>query len=130
MTDGTKRAVKFVQFVQELAEQFPELQRGHACIVMDNARIHHAHQAVEYLEENHIRHIYLPPYSPDLNPIENLFGVLKRRYRSLGVPTTRAQMMTQIRTTIDGLNQDMDLVPFYRLMREFVQKALNRQSFN
>ena len=106
------------------------LQTGRACLVMDNARIHHARQAKEYLVENQIKHIYLPPYSPDLNPIENIFGVLKQRYRSLGVPTTMAQMVTQIRTAIQGVNQDYDLVPFYRRMRKFVHKALNHECFN
>ena len=108
LKDWAYRSTEFVTFIQELAEQFQEVQTGRACLVMDNARIHHAREAREYLEENHIRHIYLPPYSPDLNPIENVFAVLKRRYRGLGVPTTRAQMATQIGTAIDRLNEDMN----------------------
>ena len=104
MKDGAYKSGDFVSFVEELAEQFPKIQTGRACLVMDNARIHHAVQAREYLEENNIRHIYLPPYSPDLNPIENVFGVLKQRYRSLGVPTTRAEMATQITTAINDTN--------------------------
>lgn len=130
LKDGAYRSPEFVQFIQELAEQFPQLQTGRACLVMDNARIHHARQAREYLEDNRINHIYLPPYSPDLNPIENVFSVLKKRYRGLGVPTTRPQMLTQNRTAIDGLNEDMDLMPYYGHMRKFVQKALDGESFN
>ena len=130
MKDGAYRAEDFVEFVQELAEQFPQLQHGEACLIMDNARIHHARQATQYLADNNIKHIYLPPYSPDLNPIENVFGVLKKRYRSLGVPTTRPQMLTQIRTAIEQFNHDMDLMPYYRRMRGFVHKALIGESFN
>ena len=130
LKDGAFRSPEFVAFVQELAEQFPQLQNGTACLVMDNARIHHAREAREYLEDNHIRHIYLPPYSPDLNPIENVFAVLKKRYRGLGVPATRAQMATQIRTAVNGLNQYMELLPYYGRMRRFVQKALNHENFN
>ena len=130
LKDGAFRSPEFVAFVQELAEQFTQLQNRTAYLVMDNARIHHAREAREYLEDNHIRFIYLPPYSPDLNPIENVFAVLKKRYRGLGVPTTRAKMVTRIRTAVAGLNQDMELMPYYSRMRGFVQKALNQESFN
>ena len=130
LKDGAYKSPEFVSFIQELAEQFPELQNGRACLVMDNARIHHARQARQYLEENHIRHVYLPPFSPDLNPIENVFSVLKKRYRGRGVPTTRAQMVAQIGTAIGGLNQGMELMPYYGRMRRFVQKALNHENFN
>ena len=34
--------------------------------------------------------VYLPPYSPDFNPIENLFSKFKRRLRRIGARTVRA----------------------------------------
>ena len=128
--DGSFTATPFRAFVQELAEQFTEVQRGTVCLVMDNARIHHAREARQYLEENQIRHLYLPPYSPELNPIENVFGVLKKRYRRLGVPRTRNQMKRQIQTTIEQMNTDTEVSPFYNRMRDFVQKGLNWEAFN
>ena len=39
-------------------------------IVMDNIRSHHAKIVKRVLEESGINYLYLPPYSPDLNPIE------------------------------------------------------------
>ena len=130
LKDGAFTGTDFVAFVQALSEQFPEVQRRTVCLVMDNARIHHAREAREYLEENQISHVYLPPYSRDLNPIENVFGDLKAGYRSLGVPRTRNQTKRQIETAIERLNADMDPAPFYDRMRRFVQKALDREAFN
>ena len=49
LRDGAFRSQEFVAFVQELVEQFPKLQTGAACLAMDNARIHHAREAREYL---------------------------------------------------------------------------------
>ena len=46
-------------------------------VVMDNCSIHHIHEVSELLEDAGILLIYLPPYSPDLCPIEEAFGYLK-----------------------------------------------------
>jgi transposase len=52
-------------------------------IVVDNARIHHAKVVKEYCEENKIHLVYLPPYSPNLNPIELLRKMIKKEFRKI-----------------------------------------------
>jgi transposase len=54
----------------------PQLEYG-SILVMDNASIHHNLDIDDLLESRGMRIEYLPPYSPDLNPIENTFQVLK-----------------------------------------------------
>ena len=97
---------------------------------MDNARIHHARSATEFLHEKNIKHIFLPPYSPELNPIENCFGVLKARYRRRGVVHSEGQMKRRIKNVVEEMNEDLDVLPFYDHMRRFVEMAMNRQPFN
>ena len=46
-------------------------------IVMDNARIHHDGELVTLLEGLGCRVVFLPPYSPDFNPIETAFSTVK-----------------------------------------------------
>lgn len=48
-------------------------------MILDNAKIHHAKQLKDFLEENRTRLelIFLPPYSSNLNKIEELWGWLK-----------------------------------------------------
>lgn len=46
-------------------------------LVMDNASIHRVEGVAELCEEFHIQLEYLPPYSPDYNPIESSFSCLK-----------------------------------------------------
>ena len=49
----------------------------HNVLVMDNARIHHNEDLVAAVEDIGGKVLYLPPYSPDLNPIETAFSAMK-----------------------------------------------------
>ena len=45
--------------------------------MMDNMKSHHAKAVKDLLDSSGVRYIYLPPYSPDLNPIEKLWLKVK-----------------------------------------------------
>ena len=47
-------------------------------IVMDNASFHRKKKLFEIAEEYHRKLIFLPPYSPELNPIEHFWAEIKR----------------------------------------------------
>ena len=46
-------------------------------IVMDNARIHYDANLISLLEGLGGHVVFLPPYSPDYNPIETAFSIIK-----------------------------------------------------
>ena len=48
-------------------------------IILDNAKIHKAKIIREFCQKNQIIFVYLPPYSPDLNPIEFVWKDLKKK---------------------------------------------------
>lgn len=53
-----------------------EIQLGDV-VVMDNASFHKSEKTRLLIERRGARLLYLPPYSPDLNPIENYWALLK-----------------------------------------------------
>lgn len=53
-------------------------------IVLDNAKIHHAKMVLNATEILNINLIFLSPYSPDLNPIDDVWRVIKKTiYKTL-----------------------------------------------
>ena len=54
----------------------PTLKPGDI-VVMDNLRSHHVQSVREVFEAAHVQFLYLPPYNPDLNPIEKMWSKLK-----------------------------------------------------
>ena len=59
----------------------PELKPGQV-VVMDNAAFHKSPRTKDLIESASCLLIYLPPYSPDLNPIEKYWANLKAKIKS------------------------------------------------
>ena len=55
----------------------------YSIIVMDNASFHRKGRLRSLAEEADCEVLFLPPYSPDLNPIENFWAWLKRKLRKI-----------------------------------------------
>ena len=53
-------------------------------VVLDNASTHHAPEFIQVLIDAGLRVEYTPPYTPQYNPIEELFGTLKTHIRRIG----------------------------------------------
>ena len=63
---------------------------GDSVLVMDNMKSHHAKAVKNLLDSSGVRYIYLPPYSPDLNPIEKLWSKMKaflRKFKARALDT-------------------------------------------
>ena len=64
----------------------PELVPGSAVIV-DNLSVHYSQKAASMLKAHGCWFLFLPAYSPDLNPIEMAFAKLKAHLRRIGART-------------------------------------------
>ena len=78
LADGLK-AVQFQHFLEGLLARYPGSRK--LIVVLDNARIHHSKVLNAFLEANkdRIELMFLPPYSPDLNPMEWFWRFLRKQ---------------------------------------------------
>ena len=65
----------------------PQLHQGDV-VIWDNLKPHKNHEAVEAVERAGARVLPLPPWSPDLTPIEKMFSKVKGVLRTLAARTT------------------------------------------
>ncbi len=78
---------KFLTYLKDVL--IPTLHPGDI-VVMDNLRTHHIQAVGELLRGVGAEVLYLPPYSPDLNPIEKLWSKVKAILRKFRVRTLDA----------------------------------------
>lgn len=78
-TRGGVDAQRFAEFLKRLSLFVPS---GFGVIVMDNASIHTKPVSQEARSGCGRMCLFQSPYSPDLNPIEFVFGLLKKRMQS------------------------------------------------
>jgi transposase len=80
------RAIFEVYVETQLA---PMLKLGDV-VILDNLASHKSEKARAILKERGAWFLFLPPYSPDLNPIEMAFAKLKAHLRRIGARTIDA----------------------------------------
>jgi transposase len=85
--DGATDGDVFRVYVGEVL--CPTLRRGDI-VVMDNLRAHKVSGIREAIEGRGVKLIYLPPYSPDLSPIERCWSKIKTALRAIGARTREA----------------------------------------
>lgn len=82
----TAHFIKFMNELLEIMDTNEGLKGG--CLVVDNSTIHKSHSMIRKIEGSGYRVMHLPPYSPELNAIENFWALVKRKMK-------RENLMTQ-----------------------------------
>lgn len=89
LSKGTVDSKVFANFIREM----PWIPG--TVLIMDNASIHRTILVRRVCVEKGYELVYCPPYSPDMNPIENVFGFVKTCYRkSFEIPSLTQRITT------------------------------------
>ncbi len=99
VVDGAINGDVFEAFVEHVL--VPELESGDI-VVMDNLSSHKRERVRKLVEATGAQLRYLPPYSPDLNPIEQVFSKIKQLLRKLARRTQDA-LWGSMQTVLDAV---------------------------
>jgi transposase len=97
--EGSTTKVVFEAYVEHFLA--PTLRVGQV-VVMDNLSAHKGQRVRKLIEDRGCELLYLPPYSPDLNPIEEAFSKVKRLLRIIGAQT-KAALVEAIGKALDAV---------------------------
>ena len=99
VVDGPVNARLFEAFVEQVL--VPQLRDGDL-VVMDNLSSHKTDRTRKLIEAAGTQLLFLPPYSPDLNPIEMIFAKIKQLLRSLAY-RTRETLWQAMQSVLDQI---------------------------
>lgn len=85
--DGPVNSRSFLAYVEQILA--PVLQPGDV-VIIDNLSSHKSHAVEKAIRATGARLLFLPPYSPDLNPIEQVFAKLKTLLQKTNARTQEA----------------------------------------
>ena len=74
---GSTDSAIFEDFIEQLLPYCGRWPEPKSVFIMDNASFHHSDRVKDLCSIAGVKLLYLPPYSPDLNPIEEFFAELK-----------------------------------------------------
>jgi transposase len=78
--EGNTDTEIFNQWIEEFL--IPELKPNQT-VILDNAAFHKSQKTMELVESVECRLLYLPPYSPDFNPIEQKWSYVKNTVKKI-----------------------------------------------
>lgn len=99
----------FIIFLEKVREKNPF---GRIIMILDNFKTHKAFIVKEKAEELNIRLIYLPPYSPDLNPIEFIWKSVKRVVSTIS-PLFKEELETLIQKSFYNLTKSLSFAKYW-----------------
>lgn len=99
--DGPMNAATFLQYVEQIL--VPTLSPGDL-VICDNLSSHKSSEVREALQEVGADIAYLPPYSPDMNPIEMVFSKIKAHLRRNPLGTF-GQIVQRLAESLDSFSQ-------------------------
>jgi len=103
--EGNMTGEKYIELLE--ATLIPELAAAGRpmTFMQDNAPCHTANLVKAFMAENDIETLPWPAQSPDMNPIENLWAIIKaRRQKKFGFPKSKSDLIEQIFDIWDNID--------------------------
>ena len=106
--EGSIKKGELVEFLKALKAHLKQP----LLVIWDGARAHHSHCVRDYLDTlgGHIQIAFLPPYAPDLNPVEYLWAWLKRHAMANYCPNNLSELHATARNRLKSAQKRPSII--------------------
>ena len=111
---GPVNTMEFNNFIKECS------WNSNSILIMDNVSFHRSKIIKESIQLHSCQCVYIPPYTPECNPIENVFSILKNNYRK-GVMDLTINHSDLVTRCINNLDTSI-FRPCFESMQKFINK--------
>lgn len=124
---GAFNGEKFAEFIEN--DLKPCLHANETILIMDNAKFHRSNVVLNMIRQLGLTYKFLPPYSPQINPIEEFFSKFKAIYNNdLSIPSNNDELCEKISNAL-RVARSSELTGFYRNMKVWLERALQKSQF-
>lgn len=117
----------FIEYIQELITILSRKNLKNMIIICDNVPFHKASAVSDVCIQNNHKLKFLPPYTPQLNPIEEVFSAWKEHIRSKN-SETKEELFENVNSASTCITYSI-CRNVYRNMHKFLIKAIAREEF-
>jgi len=117
----------YLEFIRKVMTKMHDLHMQNYTLIMDNCTIHKVVGIREIIEQYGHNLLFLPPYSPQLNVIEEVFSKWKAHVKSANSNTT-AELEKAILTG-SSIITEKDCEGFFNHVRRYALKGIRRDDF-
>ena len=122
--DGGYNREIFATFLSECSQK--GLFNNNVVLIFDNVRFHHRAEIKTFLESLDVEIMYFPAYSPDFNPIENVFSCIKQRLDRM---RPRATTIAQLKQNVIEVTENLgNFTEYYRHFWQKLNEIVNRRN--
>ena len=97
-------SIIFFDFIKNIIS---DLTEDNYIFLFDNVPFHKNKEMLKYIEDNGHKYMFVPAYSPNNNPIENTFSVVKKQYYNniKDTPKTEKNIIYIVQKTIQDIKE-------------------------
>ena len=125
LTNGSFNGEKFRLFLKNFMDNLKNDAMDNCYFIMDNVRFHKMKIVQDLILDYGHNILYLPPYSPFLNPIENVFSKQKNYVRKEKC-NDESDLFIKIKDGLNLISQN-DCDGYWRNMLRYLRKAANEE---
>ena len=116
----------FGLFIDQLLDHFQLNEINEATLIMDNVGFHHNNNIINTVRNKGHKIIFLPPYSPFLNPIEEVFSKWKCLVRAANC-MNEDDLYNKIHTASELITAS-DVQGYFRHMQSFIPRCIRKEN--